>query len=84
MINFKNDYSQIAHKNILEVMLKYSGEANVGYGLDYHSQNAANLIKNQINSINQVVNGIKKKMNIGLVKNHIYSIDQAVNGLKKS
>jgi threonine aldolase len=49
MINFKNDYSQIAHKNILEAMLKYSSEANVGYGLDYHSQNAANLIKNQIN-----------------------------------
>ena len=49
MFNFKNDYSKIAHKNILEAMLKYSDEANVGYGLDGHSQNAAKLIKNHLN-----------------------------------
>jgi threonine aldolase len=49
MINFKNDYNKIAHKNILEALLKYSDEANVGYGLDEHSKNAANLIKNHLN-----------------------------------
>ena len=49
MINFKNDYNKIAHKNILEAMLKYCDEANVGYGLDEHSQNAANLIKSHLN-----------------------------------
>ena len=48
MINFKNDYNKIAHKNILEAMLKYSDEANVGYGLDEHSQNASNLIKKHL------------------------------------
>ena len=48
MINFKNDYNKIAHKNILEAMLKYSDEPNVGYGLDEHSKNAINLIKNHL------------------------------------
>ena len=48
MINFKNDYNKIAHKNILEAMLKYADEANVGYGLDEHSKNAVNLIKNHL------------------------------------
>jgi threonine aldolase len=50
MINFKNDYNKIAHRNILEAMLKYSDEPNVGYGLDEHSKNAANLIKQHLNS----------------------------------
>jgi threonine aldolase len=49
MFNFKNDYSKIAHKNILEAMLKYSDESYVGYGLDEHSKNAANLIKKHLN-----------------------------------
>lgn len=48
MINFKNDYNKIAHKNILEAMLKYSDEANVGYGLDEHSKNAKELIKKHL------------------------------------
>lgn len=49
MFNFKNDYSKIAHKNILEAMLKYSNDSYVGYGLDEHSENAANLIKKHLN-----------------------------------
>lgn len=45
MVNFKNDYNKIAHKNILEAMLRLQDEANVGYGLDEHSKNASSLIK---------------------------------------
>ena len=48
MFNFKNDYSKIAHKNILEALLKYSDENNIGYGLDKHSLNAKNLIKKHL------------------------------------
>jgi threonine aldolase len=49
MFNFKNDYSKIAHPRILEAMLKYGNTPYVGYGLDEHSQNAANLIKKHLN-----------------------------------
>jgi len=48
MFNFKNDYSKIAHKNILEALLKYEDEYNVGYGLDNHSKNAKELIKKHL------------------------------------
>lgn len=52
MFNFKNDYNKIAHKNILEAMLKYSNEPNIGYGLDIHSNNAKELIKKHLNNDN--------------------------------
>ena len=45
MINFKNDYNIIAHKNILEAMIKYNENTYVGYGLDELSIEAQNLIK---------------------------------------
>ena len=50
MFNFKNDYSKIAHRNILEALLKYEDEYNVGYGLDMHSENAKELIKKHLAS----------------------------------
>lgn len=45
MISFKNDYSEIAHKNILDLLYKASNEQNNGYGLDDHSMKAKALIK---------------------------------------
>lgn len=48
MFNFKNDYSKIAHKNILEALLRCEDEYNVGYGLDNHSKNAQELIKKHL------------------------------------
>lgn len=51
MYNFKNDYSVIAHENILKAFIKYQNEANNGYGLDIHSENASRLIKKYINGI---------------------------------
>lgn len=45
MHQFRNDYSELAHEKILKALTKYSTEQNVAYGLDYHSENAANLIK---------------------------------------
>ena len=43
--SFENDYSEIAHPNILSAISKYSNEQNVGYVLDKHSINAKNQIK---------------------------------------
>ncbi|MGN1294959.1 MAG: threonine aldolase family protein [Bacilli bacterium] len=43
--SFMNDYSEIAHPQVLQALLDLSGEQNNGYGLDKHSKNAALLIK---------------------------------------
>lgn len=45
MHNFKNDYSDIAHPEILKFMLDSSYETNIGYGQDRHSQKAKEYIK---------------------------------------
>ena len=42
---FRNDYSEPAPKEVLEALLKAANEQNVGYGLDMHSDRAAELIK---------------------------------------
>ena len=48
MYSFRNDYSEISHKDIIEAFLKVGNEQNNGYGLDKHSLNASNLIKKHI------------------------------------
>ena len=48
MINFKNDYSTIAHPRILEAMVKYNDNTYVGYGLDTISDMAKVEIKKYI------------------------------------
>lgn len=50
MYSFRNDYSVLAHRNILDLMMKVSDEQNIGYGLDAHSERAKELIKKQIGS----------------------------------
>lgn len=49
---FKNDYTYIAHKNILEALLKYQDEAYNGYGLDTHSENAKKMILSHFPNVN--------------------------------
>ena len=41
---FTNDYSEIAHKEIIKAINKALKEQNIGYGLDKHSNNAKKLI----------------------------------------
>ena len=43
--SFKNDYSSLAHKDILKALEDASGEQFEGYGLDSHSLHAAELLK---------------------------------------
>ncbi len=52
MYSFRNDYSEVAHPRILELLSKYSLEANVGYGEDVHSHRAKELIKKLIKKDN--------------------------------
>lgn len=48
MISFKNDYSEGALPEILEVLIKTNSEQTVGYGLDEYCAMAAEKIKNKI------------------------------------
>jgi len=48
MISFKNDYSEVAHKDILDLLNKVSLEQNNGYGLDKHSEKAKKLIQAEL------------------------------------
>lgn len=42
--SFRNDYSEGAHPRLLQALASASAEQNEGYGLDRHSQRAAELI----------------------------------------
>lgn len=48
MHSFKNDYSEIAHPKILELMMDIAVEKNIGYGLDKHSKKAKEYIKKHL------------------------------------
>ncbi len=52
MYSFRNDYSEVAHPRILELLSKYSMEANIGYGEDVHSDKAKEYIKKLIGKEN--------------------------------
>ncbi len=52
MSTFKNDYSYLVHPRILEAINRYGQELNTPYGLDEHSKNAENRIKEVFNSPN--------------------------------
>lgn len=45
MYSFKNDYSEGAHPDILEALLRNNSSQEEGYGLDKHSLHASSLIK---------------------------------------
>lgn len=43
-ISFRNDYSVIAHKKIIEKLNNFKNEINTGYAEDYHTENAKKKI----------------------------------------
>lgn len=45
MASFKNDYGVMAHRKVIEALLKCEDEVNIPYGNDIHSKNAEILIK---------------------------------------
>lgn len=48
MYSFKNDYSEGAHPNILNAMLKHNSSQEEGYGGDKHTGNAIAAIRNLV------------------------------------
>lgn len=46
--SFKNDYSSIAHPLVIKKLIECQNEQNVGYGLDFHTENAKLLIQDKI------------------------------------
>ena len=52
MICFLNDYNCIGSSEILEALTKYSKENNYGYGNDYHTKNAIEYIRKEIDKPN--------------------------------
>ena len=43
--SFRNDYSESAHPKIIEAVMKLAYESNTPYGMDRHSEAAANMIR---------------------------------------
>jgi threonine aldolase len=48
MYSFRNDYSELVHKDILDLMIKSASEQNLGYGLDKHCELARKYIKKHL------------------------------------
>lgn len=48
MISFRNDYSCIAHKEVLKRLCELSDEFSIGYGEDHHTKRAIKLIQEKI------------------------------------
>jgi threonine aldolase len=47
-VSFRNDYSEGAHPRLLHALVQIGNEQNTGYGLDRHSEAAAELIRAQL------------------------------------
>ncbi|MDF2819581.1 MAG: ltaE [Clostridiales bacterium] len=55
MYSFNNDYSEGAHPQIIEALIKTNMEQTAGYSEDYHTENAVTLIKKHIRQDNVAV-----------------------------
>ncbi len=50
--SFRNDYSELCHPALLSALLQASNEQNKGYGMDKHSDNAKQLIRQKLETEN--------------------------------
>jgi threonine aldolase len=65
--SFRNDYSSIAHKKVLERLIECQNEQNIGYGEDTHTLNAKKIIQDKIKNKSEVfflVGGTQTNMTI--------------------
>ena len=62
MYSFRNDYSEGAHPNILETLLRTNTEQTLGYGEDAYTQKAQTLIKQQTHQKPQISQICKRKL----------------------
>ena len=47
-LNFKNDYNTIGDIKLLNKLIEYSNEKNIGYGEDYHSKELNELVNRMV------------------------------------
>lgn len=52
MYSFKNDYSEGAHERILNALVESNFEQTDGYGEDYHTEKAVQILKDKIDNQN--------------------------------
>lgn len=52
--SFRNDYSSICHKKVLEKLIECQNEQNIGYGEDLHTLNAKRMIQEKIKNKSDV------------------------------
>lgn len=45
MYSFRNDYNTIAAPKVLEAIIKFNHEQNIGYGEDYHTANVNSILR---------------------------------------
>ncbi len=65
--SFRNDYSTICHKKVLEKLIECQDEQNIGYGEDIHTINAKRLIQEKIKNKSDVyflVGGTQTNMTV--------------------
>lgn len=46
MYSFRNDYNTICAPKVLDAIVKFNNEQNIGYGEDYHTKNVNEILKN--------------------------------------
>ena len=65
--SFRNDYSSICHKKVLEKLIECQNEQNIGYGEDFHTLNAKRMIQEKIKNKSDVyflVGGTQTNMTV--------------------
>ncbi len=65
--SFRNDYSSICHKKVLEKLIECQNEQNIGYGEDLHTINAKRLIQGKIKNKSDIyflVGGTQTNMTV--------------------
>lgn len=65
--SFRNDYSSICHKKVLEKLIECQYEQNIGYGEDIHTLNAKKMIQEKIKNKSDVyflVGGTQTNMTV--------------------
>ncbi len=65
--SFRNDYSSICHKKVLEKLIECQNEQNIGYGEDLHTANAKKMIQDKIKKNSDVyflVGGTQTNMTV--------------------
>ena len=81
-LNFKNDYNTIGDIKILNKLIEYKDEKNIGYGEDYHSKELNDMVNSIIgkNSDTYILSGGTITNVIGLSQILKYPYEAVITG----